>query len=127
MGEPIGRVGVGQVIVARPDVDPGGLPRLPGPRALARRSRLIGRRAQGVLDAPRQRDAVRRGRLAVERVGGRNLVTVVEIERYRAEVLGTRGWEERKADGGEGEPATGQGARVRQRAYRARKRAQASV
>ena len=42
------------------------------------------------LKAPTVRDAVRRGRLTVEWVGGRNLVTVTEIERYRAEVLGTR-------------------------------------
>jgi hypothetical protein len=59
--------------------------------------------------------------------GGRNLVTMAEIERYRMEVLGTRGWAGRKADGGEGEPVTGAGARVRQRAYRARKRAQAGA
>ena len=65
----------------------------------------------------------------MERVGGRNLVTVAEIERYRAEVLGTRGWEGRKADDGADAtpPATGAGARVRQRAYRERKRAQASA
>jgi excisionase family DNA binding protein len=74
------------------------------------------------LQAPTVRDAVRRGRLAVERVGGRNLVPTAEIERYRAEVLGTRGWEERKAD--TTSPATGEGVRARQRAYRARKRAQ---
>jgi len=79
------------------------------------------------LRPPTVRDAVRRGRLAVERVGGRNLVTTAEVERYRAEVLGTRGWEGRKADGGEGEPATGEGARVRQRAYRERQRARAGA
>jgi len=56
------------------------------------------------LRPPTVRDAVRRGRLAVERVGGRNLVRTAEIERYRAEVLGTRGWEGRKADDGAGEP-----------------------
>ena len=61
----------------------------------------------------------------MERVGGRNLVTTAEIARYRAEVLGTRGWEERKAD--TTPPATGEGARTRQRAYRARKRTQASA
>jgi len=79
------------------------------------------------LRAPTVRDAVRRGRLAVERVGGRNLVPTAEIERYRAEVLGTRGWEGRKADDGAGEPLTDAGGRARQRAYRARKRAQASA
>jgi excisionase family DNA binding protein len=77
------------------------------------------------LRPPTVRDAVRRGRLAVERVGGRNLVTVAEIERYRAEVLGTRGWEDRKA--GAGAPAPEEGARARQRAYRERKRTQASA
>jgi len=49
------------------------------------------------LQPPTVRDAVRRGRVTVERVGGRNLITTAEIERYRAEVQGTRGWEERKA------------------------------
>jgi excisionase family DNA binding protein len=63
------------------------------------------------LRPPTVRDAVRRGRLAVERVGGRNLVRTAEIERYRAEVLGTRGWEGRKADDGADAtpPATGAG------------------
>jgi len=81
------------------------------------------------LRAPTVRDAVRRGRLAVERVGGRNLVPTAEIERYRAEVLGTRGWEERKAGtvaAPRGRPP-GAGARVRQRAYRARKRARSGA
>ncbi len=64
------------------------------------------------LRAPTVRDAVRRGRLAVERVGRRNLVTTAEIERYRAEVLGMRVWEERKADGDGGGAASDNGAGV---------------
>jgi len=67
------------------------------------------------LAAPTVRDAVRRGRLAVERVGGHNLVTAVEIARYRAEVQGTRGWEERKARGGVPAMDAGAGAGARQR------------
>ncbi len=45
----------------------------------------------------------------------------------RAEVQGTRGWEERKASAHVGVPATDAGARARQRAYRERKRAQTSA
>jgi len=60
------------------------------------------------LAASTVRDAVRRGRVAVERVGGRNLVAAAEIARYRAEVQGTRGWAERKAGAdGAGVPSRG--------------------
>jgi len=52
------------------------------------------------LRPPSVRNTVQRGRLAIERMGDRNLVTAAEIERYRAEVLGTREWQDRKA----GEP-----------------------
>jgi excisionase family DNA binding protein len=75
------------------------------------------------LKPPSVRNAVMRGRLAVERLGDRNLVTAAEVERYRVEVLGTRGWEERKA----GEHASDAGARERQRTYRERKRARAGA
>jgi excisionase family DNA binding protein len=65
------------------------------------------------------RGAVMRGRIRVERLGDRNLVPVAELERYRAEVSGTRGWSERK----EAAHMPNRDAAIRQRAYRERKKA----
>lgn len=70
------------------------------------------------LSPPSVRDAVRRGRLHTERKGGRNLIVAEEVDRYRAEVLGTRGWQERKSPG----HTRDEGAARRQRAYRERQR-----
>jgi excisionase family DNA binding protein len=43
------------------------------------------------------RDAVYRGALRAEQIARRSLIPKAEIERYRSEVLGTQGWEKRKA------------------------------
>jgi len=75
------------------------------------------------LKPPSVRNAVMRGWLAVERVGDRNLVSAAEIERYRVEILGTRGWEDRRAEA----HTPDAGARERQRTYRERKRARTDL
>jgi len=69
------------------------------------------------------RNAVTHGQLAVERVGDRNLVSAAEIERYRVEILGTRGWEDRRAEA----RTPDAGARERQRVYRERKQARTDL
>ena len=41
-------------------------------------------------------NAVRRGALRAEKIARRILIPAAEVERYRNEVQGTRGWEKRK-------------------------------
>ena len=41
-------------------------------------------------------NAVRRGALRAEKIARRFLIPAAEVERYRNEVLGTRGWDKRK-------------------------------
>jgi excisionase family DNA binding protein len=49
----------------------------------------------GVTQAALQ-NAVRRGKLRAETIARRILIPMAEVERYRNEVLGKRGWEKRK-------------------------------
>jgi excisionase family DNA binding protein len=48
------------------------------------------------LSQPALQNAVRRGALRAEKIARRFLIPEAEIERYRNEVQGTRGWDKRK-------------------------------
>jgi excisionase family DNA binding protein len=65
------------------------------------------------------KDGVRRGVIAATTVARRSLIPAAEVERYRAERLGQRGWDKRKQP--DYVPTSKQ--RVYQQAYYQRKKA----
>ena len=75
------------------------------------------------LSAASVRHAVMRGALAVQQVHGRlNAISAEEVERYRAEHLGGKGWDKRR------DPASAPSAgALASRRYRERKRAEAQA